>query len=54
MRRTLKRLRLLYIPEDGLKLQGAHRNRNAIGAKIRWPAGGVVRSRLKNNGVSYL
>jgi enediyne biosynthesis protein E4 len=38
----------------GLKLQGAHCNRDAIGAKIRWSAGGVIRSRLKNNGGSYL
>ena len=38
----------------GLKLQGVHCNRDAIGAKIRWSAGGVVRSRLKNNGGSYL
>jgi hypothetical protein len=38
----------------GLKLQGVKCNRDAIGAKIRWSAGGVVRSRLKNNGGSYL
>jgi hypothetical protein len=38
----------------GLRLQGTHCNRDAIGAKIRWSAGGVVRSRLKNNGGSYL
>jgi hypothetical protein len=29
-------------------------NRDAVGARIRWSAGGVVRSRLKNNGGSYL
>ena len=29
-------------------------NRDAIGARIRWSAGGVVRSRLKNSGGSYL
>ena len=38
----------------GLKLEGVNCNRDAIGAKIRWSAGGVVRSRLKNNGGSYL
>jgi hypothetical protein len=38
----------------GLRLQGVKCNRDAIGAKIRWSAGGVVRSRLKNNGGSYL
>jgi len=38
----------------GLKLDGVACNRDAIGAKIRWSAGGVVRSRLKNNGGSYL
>ncbi|MEP6538260.1 MAG: CRTAC1 family protein [Bryobacteraceae bacterium] len=38
----------------GLKLQGASCNRDAIGAKVRWSAGGVVRSRLKNSGGSYL
>lgn len=38
----------------GLKLQGVHCNRDAIGARIRWLAGGVVRSRLKNGGGSYL
>ena len=29
-------------------------NRDAIGAKITWTAGGMQRSRLKNNGGSYL
>src|SRR5215831_8228065 len=38
----------------GLKLEGVKCNRDAIGAKIRWSAGGVVHSRLKNNGGSYL
>src|SRR5579859_3179311 len=38
----------------GLKLEGVACNRDAIGARIRWMAGGVVRSRLKNNGGSYL
>ena len=38
----------------GLKLEGVNCNRDAIGAKIRWSAGGLVHSRLKNNGGSYL
>ena len=38
----------------GLKLEGVDCNRDAIGAKIRWSAGGMVRSLLKNNGGSYL
>jgi enediyne biosynthesis protein E4 len=38
----------------GLKLEGVGCNRDAIGARIRWSAGGVIRSRLKNNGGSYL
>jgi hypothetical protein len=38
----------------GLKLEGSSCNRDAIGAKIRWSAGGLVRSRLKNSGGSYL
>jgi len=38
----------------GLRLQGTTSNRDAIGAKITWSAGGVVRSRLKNGGGSYL
>jgi hypothetical protein len=38
----------------GLKLEGATCNRDATGAKIRWSAEGVVRSRLKNGGGSYL
>jgi hypothetical protein len=38
----------------GLKLEGATCNRDAIGARIRWSAGGVVRSTMKNSGGSYL
>jgi enediyne biosynthesis protein E4 len=38
----------------GLKLEGVTCNRDGIGARIRWSAGGVVRSRLKNSGGSYL
>ncbi len=38
----------------GLKLEGVKCNRDAIGARIRWSAGGVVRSRLKTGGGSYL
>ena len=38
----------------GLKLEGVRCNRDAIGAKIRWSAKGIVRSRLKNGGGSYL
>ena len=38
----------------GLKLQGARCNRDAIGARITWSAGGVKRSRLRNGGGSYL
>ena len=38
----------------GLKLEGVTCNRDAIGARIVWKAGGKVRSRLKNNGGSYL
>jgi len=38
----------------GLKLEGSNCNRDAIGARIRWSTGSVVRSRLKNNGGSYL
>ena len=38
----------------GLKLQGTKCNRDAMGAKITWSAGGVTRSRLKNSGGSYL
>ena len=38
----------------GVKLQGAKCNRDAVGARITWSAGGAVRSRLKNSGGSYL
>jgi len=38
----------------GLTLEGVRCNRDAIGAKIFWTAGGKKRSRLKNSGGSYL
>ncbi|HEY7304233.1 MAG TPA: CRTAC1 family protein [Bryobacteraceae bacterium] len=38
----------------GIKLEGVSCNRDAIGAKIYWTAGGKKRLRLKNNGGSYL
>jgi hypothetical protein len=38
----------------GIKLEGVTCNRDAIGARIVWKAGGKVRQRLKNNGGSYL
>jgi predicted NUDIX family NTP pyrophosphohydrolase len=38
----------------GVRLQGVKGNRDAVGARITWSAGGVKRSRLKNNGGSYL
>ena len=38
----------------GLKLRGTKCNRDAIGARISWSAGGVKRSRLKTSGGSYL
>ena len=38
----------------GLRLQGTSCNRDAVGARITWSAGGVTRSRLKNGGGSYL
>jgi len=38
----------------GLKLEGTRCNRDAIGAKIRWSAGGTIRTRLKSSGGSYL
>jgi enediyne biosynthesis protein E4 len=38
----------------GLKLEGVTCNRDAIGARIVWKAGGKLRTRLKNNGGSYL
>jgi enediyne biosynthesis protein E4 len=38
----------------GLRLRGVQCNRDAIGARITWSAGGVKRTRLKNSGGSYL
>jgi enediyne biosynthesis protein E4 len=38
----------------GLKLVGTRANRDAVGARITWSAGGVRHSRLKNAGGSYL
>jgi hypothetical protein len=38
----------------GVKLQGVTCNRDAVGARPRWSAGGTERSRLKNGGGSYL
>jgi hypothetical protein len=38
----------------GVKLVSTRANRDAIGARITWSAGGVKRSRLKNAGGSYL
>jgi enediyne biosynthesis protein E4 len=38
----------------GLKLEGVTCNRDTIGARILWKAGGKVRHRLKNAGGSYL
>jgi hypothetical protein len=38
----------------GLKLQGVGCNRDAIGARITWSAGGIRRSRQKTGGGSYL
>jgi len=38
----------------GLKLQGTRCNRDAIGARITWSAGGQKRTRLKTSGGSYL
>jgi hypothetical protein len=38
----------------GLKLEGVICNRDSIGARIVWKAGGKVKQRLKNNGGSYL
>jgi hypothetical protein len=38
----------------GLKLEGVTCNRDAIGARIVWKAGGKQRERLKANGGSYL
>jgi enediyne biosynthesis protein E4 len=38
----------------GVKLQGTACNRDAVGARITWSAGGKVRRRLKTGGGSYL
>ncbi len=38
----------------GLKLEGVTTNRDAVGTKIVWKAGGKTFRRLKNNGGSYL
>jgi len=38
----------------GIKLQGVNCNRDAIGARITWSAGGITRTKLKNGGGSYL
>jgi hypothetical protein len=38
----------------GVKLEGVTCNRDAVGAKILWTAGGKTRHRLKNSGGSYL
>ena len=38
----------------GVKLRGVKSNRDGVGAKITWSAGGVTRSRLKTAGGSYL
>jgi enediyne biosynthesis protein E4 len=38
----------------GIKLQGVHCNRDAIGARLTWSVGGVQTTRLKNSGGSYL
>jgi hypothetical protein len=38
----------------GVRLVAKTTNRDAIGARLTWSAGGVTRSRLKNNGGSYL
>ena len=38
----------------GIKLEGVTCNRDAIGTRITWKAGGKMMHRLKNNGGSYL
>jgi hypothetical protein len=38
----------------GVRLQGVTCNRDGVGALITWSAGGVTRSKMKNNGGSYL
>jgi hypothetical protein len=38
----------------GLRLQGTACNRDAIGATLKWSAGGMTRTRYKSSGGSYL
>ncbi len=38
----------------GVKLEGSTCNRDAVGARLTWSAGGVKKTRLKTNGGSYL
>jgi hypothetical protein len=38
----------------GIKLKGVHCNRDAIGARLSWSVGGSHKTKLKNNGGSYL
>ena len=38
----------------GVKLEGVKGNRDAVGARLVWTAGGVTRSRTKHGGGSYL
>ena len=38
----------------GITLQGVRCNRDAIGARLTWSVGGIQKTRLKNNGGSYL
>jgi enediyne biosynthesis protein E4 len=38
----------------GLQLEGVTANRDAIGTRLTWRAGGKTRRRLKNSGGSYL
>ena len=38
----------------GLLLEGVKCNRDAIGARITWSAGGATRTRQKNRGGSYI
>ncbi len=38
----------------GLKLEGVNCNRDAIGGRITWSAGGINRTQLKHGGGSYL
>lgn len=50
-------LRNTVMPEHhwlGIKLRGVNANRDGVGARITWRAGGVTRSRLKVGGGSFL